>query len=177
MQLSIYFMITSMVLAHYSPVVAQDNPRALVPNLRNDLQALTYCTQTPHTYVVIVWPKGYKQLNFIVKTLNSVGSVRYIKKPVLTKEQMFSLYRKLHLDMTYENAKKKFKPYVASLPSRPLCIAALVFHTDASLEEIVALKQKIRRSIGADYYSIHINDFHDPETVEAAQAVFTNGVI
>lgn len=140
--------------------------------LKTDAEALAYCEKTPNTYIVIVWPKGYSHLGYITKKLNQHGSVKYVKKLVVNKSKMFVLYRDVHANMSRANAKKYFKPYTAASERESLPIAALVFHTDASLPEIIALKRVIRDFIGEGFYSIHINDHYKPETLEAAHALF-----
>lgn len=138
----------------------------------NDAQALSYCKRTKSSYVVIVWPKGFSRIHYIIKTLNRYASVKYVKKFVCDDGQMFALYRALHKQMSYKSAKKYFKPYLKAYPHRPLGLAALILDTEAPLETIIRWKKEIRDHIGEGFYSIHINDHYDPETVEAAQAVF-----
>jgi hypothetical protein len=142
------------------------------PLLKTDAEALAYCKATPNTYVVIIWPKGYSHLGYAIKKLNQHGSVKYIKKMVINRGKMFALYRSVHKSMSYASAKKYFKPYTAASACEPLHIAALVYRTDASLEEIIELKKNIRDFIGESFCSIHINDYYDPGTLEAAVAVF-----
>jgi hypothetical protein len=142
------------------------------PLLKTDAEALAYCKVTPNTYVVIIWPKGYSHLGYTVKKLNQHGSVKYIKKMVINRGKMFALYRSVHKSMSYESAKKYFKPYTAASAFEPLHIVVLVFRTDLSLDEIRIVKKEIRDHIGASHSSIHINDHYDPETLEAAHAVF-----
>lgn len=140
--------------------------------LISDTQALDYCKQTKNTYIVIVWPRGFDQLDYITKTLNSCESVvPYVKQFALTKKSMFWLYRKLHT-MSYQTAKKYFKPYASANLNEPLQLAALVLHTDKPLETILGWKKEIRNYIGASYYSIHINNVSGQETIDAARAVF-----
>ncbi len=151
---------------------ALSNNTGLLTNaLLNDAQALAYCTQNPNTYIVIVWPKGYDHLPYIIESLNQHGSVKYVKHLVLTKKQIFSLFRTLHPEMSYGSAKKFFKPYINMLSYKHFAIAALVLQIDASLEQIVYLKHEIRRHIGEMYYSFHINDYY-AETIEAAEELF-----
>lgn len=137
----------------------------------NAHQALAYCKQTQNAYVVIVWPKGFHHLDYITKTLNQHGSVKYVQKLILNKSEMFFLYRKLHKHMSYESAKKYFKPYTKSSSCKSFPMAALIFHTKAPLEKIIDWKKEIRDYIGKSYYSIHINDYYYPGTIESAHAL------
>lgn len=151
--------------------VKPNNKEVLQTTLNTDAQALSYCTQNSNTYIVVVWPKGYDHLEYIIKALNQYGSVKYIKQLMLTKKHMFLLFRALHTNMSYGNAKKFFKPYTKKLSHKIFPVAALVLQIDASLEHIVYLKQSIRKHIGEGYYSLHINDYY-AETIEAAEALF-----
>lgn len=140
--------------------------------LHNDIQALDYCMTHKNTYVVIVWPKGFDALEYIATQFNQYASVKYIKTMVFKKKSIFLLYRSLHRKMSYKSAKKYFKPYLPKHQRKPLPIAALVIETNAPLKTLLQWKREIRHHIGQRFYSIHINDYYSPETVEAAQAVF-----
>jgi hypothetical protein len=142
-------------------------------DIEKDSQALAYCKQNKNSYVVVVWPKGYTDLTYIIKKLNQYALVKYSKKFTCNKEDMFLLFRKLHREMSYKKAKKFFKPYMKAVHA-PYHLAALVLNTDAPIEQIVRWKYEIRDHIGAGFYSMHINDHYYPETIEAAQAVFQN---
>ncbi len=141
-------------------------------DLANDAQALEFCESHNNSYVVIVWPRGYSCLDYIITKLNEHASVKYVKKMALKKPNIFLLYQKLHKSMSHKSAKKYFRPYISASSYKPLPMAALVLSTDAPLEMILALKKEIRDQIGESYYSIHINDRYSPETIEAAHAVF-----
>jgi hypothetical protein len=142
------------------------------PLLKTDAEALAYCQATPNTYVVIVWPRGYNNLNYVIKELNQHGLVKYTKRMVINRDKMFALYRSVHKNLFYSSAKKYFKPYTKASARGQLPVAALVFRTDISLQALIALKRTIRNVIGESFYSIHINDHYNPETLEAASAVF-----
>jgi hypothetical protein len=142
------------------------------PLLKTDAEALAYCQATSNTYVVIVWPRGYSNLNYVIKELNQHGLVKYTKRMVINRDKMFALYRSVHKNLFYSNAKKYFKPYTKASARGQLPVAALVFRTDLSLQELIALKRTIRNVIGESSYSIHINDHYHPETIEAANVVF-----
>ncbi len=146
-----------------------------ITDLISDSQALAYCKHTENTYVVIVWPKGINHLGYIAEKLNDYASIKYIKKFVINKQHMFSLYRQLHKSMSYESSKKYFKPYIKASSHEPLHLAALLIETKAPIEEIWLWKKEMRDHIGEDWYSLHINDRYYPETIEAAHAVF-NGI-
>ena len=172
MKLQAYFVLAWTVLIGSYNAMVYSGQGAVLTCLANDAQAFAYCEQNKNTYVVIVWPKGYSHLSYITTTLNRYGSVKYVKNMILNKSQMFSLYRKLHTSMSYASAKKYFKPYTSAFHYEPLHVVALVFHTDAPLEKIISLKKKMRTHIGKSYYSLHINDYYDPGTLESARAVF-----
>lgn len=142
--------------------------------LEADHEAFAYCQSHKYCYIVIVWPRGYSHLEYITEKLNEYAAVKYVKQMPLNADALFQLYRKLHTKMSYKSAKKYFKPYVSGVMKdyRPYNCAALVLYTDQPLEKIVAWKKEIRDHIGQSYYSIHINDYYYPGTIEAAQAVF-----
>jgi hypothetical protein len=142
--------------------------------LTNDQQALEHCKVASHGYVAIVWPRGIDDLAYIVKALKNRTDIRYIKQFSLDKAGMFGLYRQLHKKMSRSSAKKYFKPYITSAIPAPFQLAAIVFDAEEELEAILAWKKEIRDHIGQSYYSIHINDRCQPETFEAAQAVFSH---
>jgi len=138
----------------------------------NDQQALEYCQDASHSYVAIVWPRGIDDLAYILKALSNHADIRYVKQFSLEKKEMLGLYRKLHKSMSRASSKKYFKPYITSALHAPFQLAAIVFDTRKDLEAILRWKKDIRDYIGESYYSIHINDRCQPETFEAAQAVF-----
>ena len=140
--------------------------------LTNDTQALEYCKTHNNTYIVVVWPRGFKALEFIITRLKGYASIKYAKTMMLNKKTMFLLFRALHKEMSYKTAKSFFKPYLTKHQQKPQLVAALLFQTDAPLEMILKWKYAIRALVGQSYYSFHINDYYCPETIEAAQAVF-----
>lgn len=171
MKLSAYSILGCILLTACYAI--SNNNGLLTTALLNDDQALAFCKQNQNTYIVIVWPKGYSHLEYIIERLNQHGSVKYVKQLALTKKQIFSLFCALHPEMSHGHAKKFFKPYIKMLSDEPFHVAALVLQIDASLEHIVSLKQEIRRHIGEMYYSFHINDYY-PETIEAANTLFVS---
>lgn len=142
-------------------------------SLKDDSQALNYCYSDPHSYVVIVWPKGFDSLEYIINKITEYASIKYVKIMPLNRKKAFLLYRKLHTSMSYKTAKKYFKPYISSDLHYTFHCAALVIHTDQSLDTLVKWKKEIRNYIGENFYSIHINDYYNPQTIEAAQAIFS----
>lgn len=141
--------------------------------LANDTQAVSYCFNTKNTYIALVWPRGFDQLDYVINTLNAHASVKYVKKCSLTKNRMFWLYRHLH-KMSYNTALKYFKPYITAKVTEPLQVAAIVFQTDEPLEKLLEWKKEMRAYIGQSYYSVHINDHYYPETMQAAYTIFFN---
>jgi hypothetical protein len=137
-----------------------------------DAQALAYCKQTPKTYITVVWPRGYTHLDCVVRRLNKGGSVAYVKKITVNREQLFALYRAMHPELSYGMATKYFGPYTQGVQGDKFCVAVLVFKTKKTYLGRRFLKERIRAHIGARFYSIHMNDFYKRETVEAAQVVF-----
>lgn len=144
-------------------------PEAL---LSNDQEALSYCQAKTNTYVGIVWPLGIEQLDYVINTLNQHAYVKYIKRIAFTKRDLFALYRHVHKRLSYKSAKKYFTPYIRSHLKKPYIIAALVIETNEPLEVIQGWKKEIRDTIGCGYQAFHIND-HYPETIEAAEALFS----
>lgn len=149
--------------------IAQSMPRV---RITTDAQALVYCQQTPKTYITVVWPRGYKHLNCVVRRLNKGGSVAYVKTMTVNREQLFKLYRDMHPELSYQTATKYFGPYTHGVQGDKFTVAVLVFKTKKWYPGRRFLKEQIRAHIGASFYSIHMNDFYKRETVEAARSVF-----
>lgn len=142
-------------------------------NPTNDQEALNFCKNTANSYVAIIWPRGEKQREYIIKTLNQHGQVAYVKEFKLSKNGSFLLYRGLHRRMSCPTALKYFKYYIPARAVQPVTISAIIFCTDKPLAEIQTIKNDMRATIGCGYQSIHINDFHK-QTIEAAEIVFDN---
>lgn len=141
--------------------------------LVSEAQILAYCKQHSDTYVVVVWPRGCKHLKYITQKLGQHGLVIYSKKLVFNKKQLFALFCKLHTNISHNSAQRYFKPYLRGYTTGSLPVVMLVFRTKASLKERTILKKMIRKHIGQGRRSIHINDHHDPETFEAADALLS----
>lgn len=141
-------------------------------NIDNDSQAINYCKTHKNTYVVIIWPRGIEFLKYIVAHLHELSTVKYVKTMVFKRKSIFLLYCALHKEMSYKTAKKYFKPYLLDYQKKAEKLAALIIETDAPLESLLKWKREMRNHIGQKYYSLHINDYYWPETIEAAQAVF-----
>ena len=139
--------------------------------LKNDQEAFEFCTRTPNTYVVVVWPLGSSSLHYIINTLNRYGSVKYVKSHSYNKKSMFEVYRNLHRSFSDSTAKKYFKSYVRPSwnDNQQLPVFSIVFHTTKSFKKLLKLKKEIRSHIGQSYFSIHINDKWNPETFQAAE--------
>lgn len=125
----------------------------------NDQEVVAYCKQPVNQYIAIIWPKGYHALDYIIETLSLKAHIDYIKTFQLNAHGVFILYYNAHT-MHYPSAKKFFKPYLWSTidPQQCMPMAAIVFQTEASVADIISWKKKIRKHIGADYASIHIDD-------------------
>ena len=154
-------------------VFASEHTPVYCLNASHDLEALAFCKQTPKSYVVIIWPRGFNHIETIIKTLNHHGTVAYVKEFKLTKPGSFLLYRHLHLHMSLKSAQHYFKSYIPSTAIEPIDVAAIVLYTDKSLIEIQNVKQQMRTIIGCGYQSLHINDFQH-QTIKAAELVFNN---
>lgn len=149
---------------------------SFISSLATDEEAISFCKDTPDSYVAIVWPLGIKHTDYIIETLNTHASVKYAKTIKLKKNGPFLLYRYLHQKLTLDKAEKYFKGYVSDHIKDPIQVTAIVFQTDQPLDTVVAWKREIREKIGVGYQSIHINDYHAQAT-EAAEVVFNNKVI
>lgn len=148
----------------------------VTPVAMNDKEAISFCKNTPDSYVAIVWPLGMKHADYVIDTLNTYASVKYAKKLKLKKNGPFLLYRYLHQKLTTDKAKEYFKAYKTDSMTGSVQVMAIAFETDQPLETIVAWKKEIRKTIGIGHPSIHINDYY-PQTIEAAELVFNDHLI
>jgi hypothetical protein len=120
----------------------------------------------------VVWPRGHRHIDCVVRRLNKGGSVVYVKEMMVNREQLFKLYRAMHPELSLGMATKYFGPYTQGVQGDKFTVAVLVFKTKKTYLGRRFLKERIRAHIKASFYSIHMNDFYKRETVEAAQAVF-----
>lgn len=138
----------------------------------SNAQILAYCQKNSDTYIAVVWPRGCDQLAYITQKLNQNGHVICSRKLTFSKKQLFSLFCKLHTNISHKKALKYFKPYLDGCTTDNVSVVMLVFQTKASLIKRFFLKNKIRKRVGQDRYSIHMNDYHARETAEALDALF-----
>jgi hypothetical protein len=134
----------------------------------NDGDAYAYCAQHKSSFVAIVWPLVQGRDRDIEYLINAYrGAIKYKKQVVLNPEQAYYLLKTAHPHIPDMRAHVAWY-FPTGTFAKPARVYVVTFKNKATA---VACKYAIRKMIGLEYRSIHVNDTHK-ETMELADFFF-----
>lgn len=146
-------------------------------NQELDLVAQDYCKTHPKTLVAIIWPRGeafIDTIKGIMETKDALGKkckLLYQKTFFLENDGPKFLDQFAHPSKSMASILKNATNYIIPGMMAPYKFHTLLFKTDMSLMDIITMKNVIRSTVGASYFSIHIDDYNS-ESQNLATMVF-----
>ncbi|CAN5143806.1 hypothetical protein BH09DEP1_BH09DEP1_3280 [soil metagenome] len=135
--------------------------------------AYEHCQKNLKARMAIIWPRANRKAAVMKQMLAACGPILHEKKFKLFNQGPLAVFKTAQPKETDENAAKWIRDYVPAHLHMPYRFRAILFETDKPLDEIVAVKKKIREYAGFEWCSIHIDDSHE-ESLGLAKLVFNH---
>lgn len=144
-----------------------------------DAMALEYCRMIPNSYIAYLFPAFSNREDDVRRLLEECGEIFYQREIQLTKFGMHAfiaqIYRGEHWLGSPSNGFAGATSHVNNryVPGKAL---KCYFFQASSLENVVAMKGRVRELFEAGNYPIHINDEHEEAVRVAQQILNENGI-
>lgn len=145
-------------------------------NQELDLIAQDYCKTHPKTLVAIIWPLGEAFIESIKSIMESKCKLIYQKAFYLDNDGPKFLDQFAHPTKSYTSILKNAFNYIPFGMPAPYKFYTLLFKTNMPLSDVITMKNVIRASVGASYFSIHIDDYNS-ESQNLATMVFDDTLL
>lgn len=125
-----------------------------------DLIAQHYCKNHGKSYVAIIWPRGEAHIDLIKSMMEPKCELLYQKCFYLENDGPLHLDQFAHPTKSHNSILKNATNYIPVGMFGPFKFYTLLFKTDMPLNDIIFMKNNIRNTVGASYFSIHIDDYN-----------------
>jgi len=142
-----------------------------------DAMALEYAKLKDNVYIILIWPSAEGKESELKEIFEKYGKIVYRKNVYLTENGSVNL-----ILQTYKNEKwlgNEKNDYIGARNKARWCFQGnnpLRVFLFESAEDLIKMKEEIRRLFNIGKHSIHINDTKD-ETIELAGLLFNENSI
>jgi hypothetical protein len=144
-----------------------------------DYLVTEYCKFKHNVYIAVCWPRAKGKLDEVEELMKQTGEVVYKKKIDLTYNGLRNFIIQVYCSHDWigglENHFEGATPQIEGCYDKDGIINAYVLECD-SLDQIVKMKQNIRKIYGVGNYSIHSSD-NQNETIQISKLIFNNNSI
>ena len=148
-----------------------------MPDYYLDYATIKYAQVKPNTYMVLVWPVSLGHDDELLEILNRYGSVINRKNVKITYDGLVNLQRIVYRNEpwlgSYSNDFEGAHTKSVQCYNDNGILRAFLFE---SKENMIMMKEEIRKVFNLGKHAVHINDSHE-ETIEISQMIFNDNNI